>query len=72
MTNTIRIPVSKSILEQIEGKVIKVTSITKNGEIELEVEECHFWDRMKKRDKAVEEGKSIKLDADKLEERYLI
>lgn len=72
MANTIKIPVSKSILEQIEGKILKVTNINNNGEIELEIEECNFWDRMEKRDKAIDEGKGIKLDADKLEERYLI
>jgi len=52
MTNTIKISVSKSILEQIE--------------------ECDFWDRMEKRDKAIDEGKGIKVDVYKLEERYLI
>ena len=72
MSNTIKIPVSKSILEQLEGKIIKVTNITNNGEIELEVEDCDFWDRMEKRNKSIEEGKGIKLDVDELEERYII
>ncbi|MCL2115148.1 MAG: hypothetical protein FWH29_02880 [Methanobrevibacter sp.] len=72
MTNTIKILVSKIILKQIERKIIKVTGITNNGEIELEVEDCDFWDRMEKRDKIIDEGKGIKLDVDELEESYLL
>jgi len=68
---TVKIPLSKSILEQIKGKSIKESSITEKGELKLEVEDCHFWERTAKIKQEIDEGKKIEVDVDKLEEHFL-
>lgn len=67
----ITIPLSKSVFEQIKGKNIKESSITESGELKLEVEECHFWERTAKIKKEIDEGKKIEVDVDNLEEHFL-
>jgi len=67
---TVTIPLSKSILEQIEGKTIKKASLTENGELELEVEDCQFWERSEKIKQEIDDGKKIEVDADKLVEHF--
>lgn len=68
---TVKIPLSKSVLEKIKGKSIKEYSLTEEGELKLEVEDCDFWERATKIKQEIDDGKKIEVDADKLEEHFL-
>ncbi|KZX12770.1 hypothetical protein [Methanobrevibacter curvatus] len=68
---TITIPLSKSIIEKIEGKTIKESNLNQNGDLELKIEECEFWDNMVELKQEIDEGKGIEVDVDKLEKHFL-
>ncbi|MDR0911959.1 MAG: hypothetical protein LBM96_05070 [Methanobrevibacter sp.] len=68
---TITIPLSKTILEEIEGKTIKKYHINTNGELELKIADCEFWNDLKNLKKEIDSRKGIEIEVDKLDEHFL-
>jgi len=68
---TITIPLSKTIIKEIEGKIIKDTKINENGDLELELEECEFWDEVIPLKQEIDEGKGIEVDVENIEKHFL-
>ena len=68
---TVTIPLSKSLLEKIQGKTIKESNLTENGELKLQVEDCQFWERTHKIKQKIDKGEKVEVDVDKLEKHFL-
>ena len=63
---TVKIPLKEHIIKKIEGKTVIGWNINSNGELELEVEECQLFDKLKKLDKEIDDGEYIEMDMDTL------
>jgi hypothetical protein len=65
----IKIPITKSIYEKINGKEVINLNIKEN-EMEIEYEECELFKKLDELDAELDAGEGIELELEELDKRY--